>query len=43
MIIISATIKNENPWLSIFPWNVKPVAKPNITAVIAENKKINYL
>jgi hypothetical protein len=34
--MLFVTIKNQNSWLSIFPWNVKPVAEPNVTAIITE-------
>jgi hypothetical protein len=34
------TIKKQNPWFAIIPWNVKPVAEPKITAIIAENEKV---
>jgi hypothetical protein len=39
ILIVIVTTKKQSPWLSIFPWNVKPIAVPRITAIIAENDK----
>jgi hypothetical protein len=37
-------MKKQNPWLSIFPWNVKPVGKPTVIRIITKIKNIyNFL
>jgi hypothetical protein len=40
MTMMFVTTKKQTPWFAIFPWNMKPVAEPTITAIIAGNEKL---